>query len=93
MTEVGLSTKQAIQRLVETGIRDGVSPDRLAPRIMQVVGLRSDQVAAVERFRARLIKEGVNVDAVERRAGAVRGGAAAVSSTSYFPPGNHDSSE
>lgn len=69
VTEVGLSTKQAIQRLVETGIRDGVSPDRLAPRIMQVVGLRSDQVAAVERFRARLIKEGVNVDAVERRAG------------------------
>lgn len=59
VTEVGLSTKQAIQRLVETGIRDGVSPDRLAPRIMQVVGLRNDQVAAVDRYRSRLFADGV----------------------------------
>jgi len=67
VTEVGLSTKQAIQRLVETGIRDGVAPDRLASRLMGVVGLRSDQVAAVERFRARLTADGVSPDRIDAR--------------------------
>jgi len=67
VTEVGLSTKQAIQRLVETGIRDGVAPDRLASRLMEVVGLRSDQVAAVERFRSRLTADGVSPDRIDAR--------------------------
>jgi len=69
VTEVGLSTKHAIQWVVERGILDGVAPDRLASRLMEVVGLRSDQVVAVERFRERLIGEGVSADAVDRRTG------------------------
>ena len=68
VTEVDQSTRRAIQEMVEAGIREGRAPDVLAREIVEIVGLRSDQVAAVERFRARLVAQGVAPARVEARA-------------------------
>ena len=65
VTEVDQSTRRAIQEMVEAGIREGQAPDVLAREIVEIVGLRSDQVAAVERFRARLVAQGVAPARVE----------------------------
>ena len=67
VTEVGDSTRQAVRDLVEVGVAEGRAPDVLARQIREVLGLRSDQVAAVERFRARLLGQGVDADRIAAR--------------------------
>ena len=68
VTGVTDSTRAAIRALVEVAFREGRSPDLLAREVREIVGLTERQGRAVERFRARLIEEGIATDAIERRA-------------------------
>jgi len=61
IADIDLSAKQSLQNLVENATRNGVAPDRLARQIINenLIGLRENQVVAVERYRARLAADGV----------------------------------
>lgn len=68
VVEVTESTRAAIRALVEAAFREGRSPDLLAREVREVIGLTERQGRAVERFRARLVEEGVDVETIARRA-------------------------
>ena len=53
ITEVSPFTQAAVAELVAVGVRDGHPPKALVRDIKATVGLRSDQLAALERFRAK----------------------------------------
>lgn len=67
VTEVTDSTEAGLRALIDVGQREGLSVDALAREIREVVGLHSQQIAAVESFRARLADEGVEADRLARR--------------------------
>ena len=52
--EISEATRQAIRELIAAGIEEGIPPRQLASEIRAIVGLRSDQVRAVDNLRARL---------------------------------------
>ncbi len=66
VTEIGVETRTALRALIARG-EQGLDPRRLARLITEQVGLRTDQVAAVGRFEARLLAEGLDDKAVARR--------------------------
>lgn len=54
VTEVEQSVIEAIRQMISNGVEKGIAPRKLARDIEQVVGLRSDQVSALENFIERL---------------------------------------
>lgn len=50
ITEINEATREAIRLMIARGLRDGIPPKRLATLILQRIGLRVDQVAALEKF-------------------------------------------
>lgn len=66
-TEVTNSTRAGIRALVATSLAEGRPVRWLARELREVVGLRESQVAAVERFRARLEAQDLADEAVDRR--------------------------
>jgi len=53
ITEVGRDTRLAVRHIITRGLSEGIPPRRLRLLIEQVIGLRSDQVTALENFIAR----------------------------------------
>ena len=54
ITEIGAETLAAVRELIALGIAEGIPPRKLVQQIRQAVGLRSDQLRAVENLRARM---------------------------------------
>lgn len=54
ITEIGPETLAAVRELIAIGIAEGVPPRKLAQQIRQTVGLRSDQVRAVQNLIGRM---------------------------------------
>lgn len=54
ITEVAPDTIAAVRTLITEGISAGLAPRKLAQRVRETVGLRTDQLRAVENLRARL---------------------------------------
>lgn len=52
--EISPETRLAIQQLITSGIDSGIAPRKLAQQIRQIVGLRSDQLQAVNNLVSRL---------------------------------------
>lgn len=50
VTEINEGTRRAIRSMIAKGLRDGIPPKRLATLILQRIGLREDQVTALENF-------------------------------------------
>lgn len=50
ITEVGQETIKAVQELIEQAFEEGIPPEELKYQIKQIVGLRSDQISALQKF-------------------------------------------
>lgn len=50
VTEINEGTRRAIRAMIAKGLKDGIPPKRLATLILQRIGLREDQVVALENF-------------------------------------------
>ena len=57
-TLVTAEMKETVRALIARGIERGIDPKSLARMIRQTIGLRDDQLLAVERFRTRLEDDG-----------------------------------
>ena len=69
VTEVDASQRDAVRVLVTRAQQFGRTVDQVARDLRDVVGLHSRQVAAVEKFRARLEARELDRDEIERRVG------------------------
>lgn len=67
VTEVDQSTRSAVRALVRASQAEGREVRWLARELREVVALREDQVAAVERFRQRLVLQELPADRVAAR--------------------------
>lgn len=54
ITEITKETVYGVQQLIAQGVRDGIPPRKLAKQVRSIVGLRSDQITALNSFRAKL---------------------------------------
>lgn len=54
ITEIGVETVSAMQALIAQGLAEGIPPRKLAQQIRAAVGLRSDQVSAVQNLITEL---------------------------------------
>lgn len=52
ITEIGSSTRETVREIVTSGLRDGRAPRVIAKEIGSYVGLRSDQLATLRKFKA-----------------------------------------
>lgn len=77
ITEIGPETLAAVRELIALGISEGIPPRKLAQQIRDAVGLRSDQMRAIENLRARMAaaKPGDLVKAGKTSIRIPRGGA------------------
>lgn len=67
VTEISRETGVALRTLLELAFTEGRSPAQTARAIRDLVGLTSRQAAAVEKFRARLLEEGIVPERVAAR--------------------------
>ena len=68
VTEIAESTRLGVRALVTVSQSEGRSVTWLARELREVIGLHSRQVTAVERFRERLVGQGLDDVTVARRA-------------------------
>lgn len=70
LVSAGTDAQASIRALIVLSNETGIAPREVARRIVQdnMVGLLPRQVTAVERFRQRLLDQGIASDAVARRA-------------------------
>lgn len=61
--------RTVVREVLAAGLEEGIGADEMARRIRVVIGLRSDQVQAIARFRERLRDRGLPDADVSRRAG------------------------
>lgn len=61
ITQVSDETERAIRNVVAQSIRDGVPPYEAANNILPLIGLTSAQAAAVQKYRAQLITNGLSL--------------------------------
>jgi uncharacterized protein len=54
ITEITPTTEEAVRAIIARGLSEGIAPRALAKEIKSIVGLRSDQVRAVDNLRQRL---------------------------------------
>jgi hypothetical protein len=67
VTEISASTREGVRSLVVASQAEGRPVRWLARELREVIGLHSRQVTAVERFRERLVAQGVGEEDVARR--------------------------
>lgn len=60
VTNVSMSTKKAIRKLVVRSIADGIAPRELAGMIRDVIGLTEGQASAAFNYRKQLVDGGVS---------------------------------
>lgn len=68
VTEIASTTRAALRDLIAAAVRDGIAPRRLSQQIKQVVGLRLDQVQALQNYTDKLTAKGISEAGLERRA-------------------------
>lgn len=55
ITQIGPDTRTAARLMIANGIKEGIPPRKLVQQIREVIGLRTDQLEAVEGLRSRLM--------------------------------------
>lgn len=68
ITGITAETREAVRRLVEQAFREGRDGRQTARAIRDIVGLTDRQAIAVQRFRERLIEDGVPFERLMARA-------------------------
>jgi len=66
--EVTETTKEAVRQIIDRRFTEGLQTLRAAKQIRDMVGLTDRQELSVEKYRQGLIKDGLSLDAADRRA-------------------------